>query len=67
MKKRFPKLPKFQYSIDLARTLKKNNSKELAKLSICALMSTESQLIEDVLATSKILKDDLRLEVMTDE
>ena len=47
MKKRFPKLPNFQYSIDLAITLKKNHSKELAKLSKCALMSTESQLIED--------------------
>ena len=35
----------------------------LAKLVKCALMSTESQLFEDVIATSKIQKDDPCLEV----
>ena len=35
----------------------------LAKLVKCALMSTESQLFEDLIATSKIQKDDPCLEV----
>ena len=39
----------------------------LAKLGKCALMSTESQLFEDVITTSKIQKDDPCLEVKIDE
>ena len=39
----------------------------LAKLGKCALMSTESQLFEDLITTSKIQKDDPCLDVKIDE
>ena len=39
----------------------------LAKLVKCDLRSTESQLFEDLIATSKIQKDDPCLEVKIDE
>ena len=60
-----------KFDMDLLEKVRHLSEEEkystLAKLGKCVLMSTESQLFEDVITTSKIQKDDPCLEVKIDE